>query len=295
MAGTEPWITLRRGYEDSLKVLNDPSREVYVALEDHEVTGFLILNMNGAFVGYVQTICVAPNWRSKGLGSTLLKFAEERIFRESPNVFMCVSSFNTGAQRLYDRLGYERIGELKDYIVPGHSEILLRKTTGPLREFKKVETPDVVPRNKSIVRRYYEDLWNKWDLSRIEDLIAEDILFRGSLGVSVTGREGFKDYVHMVRDAFPDFHNTIEELIAEDERIAARLTYTGTHKGELFGMAATGKQVSYSGAAIFRIVRDHIVEGWVLGDTRGLVNQLRGSPPGGLMTGAASDQSRRDC
>jgi ribosomal protein S18 acetylase RimI-like enzyme len=65
-----------------------------------------------------------------------MAFAERRILAETPNVFICVSSFNDGARRLYERLGYEVVGELKDYIVAGHSEILLRKTIGPLTGFR---------------------------------------------------------------------------------------------------------------------------------------------------------------
>jgi ribosomal-protein-alanine N-acetyltransferase len=67
----------------------------------------------------------------------LIEFSEKRIFTEAPNVFMCVSSFNTKAKDLYERLGYEIIGELKDYILSGQSEILMRKTLAPLTEFKK--------------------------------------------------------------------------------------------------------------------------------------------------------------
>jgi ribosomal protein S18 acetylase RimI-like enzyme len=66
----------------------------------------------------------------------LLEFAEERIFRESPNVFLFCSSFNHDAMRLYHRLGYERIGEIKDFVIAGAGEILLRKTIGPLTTFK---------------------------------------------------------------------------------------------------------------------------------------------------------------
>lgn len=137
MAISEPWTTLRRNYDASLKMLTDPSREVYVALIDGEIVGFTVLNMHGAFVGYIQSVCVAPEWRRRGVGSQLVAFAEERIFRETPNVFICVSSFNRDALRLYERLGYGVIGELKDYIVTGHSEILLRKTIAPLADFKK--------------------------------------------------------------------------------------------------------------------------------------------------------------
>jgi ribosomal protein S18 acetylase RimI-like enzyme len=66
-------------------------------------------------------------------------YAEKHIFSRTPNVFICVSSFNSAARKLYERLGYQTIGELKDYIVSGHSEILLRKTIGPLSEFKEKE------------------------------------------------------------------------------------------------------------------------------------------------------------
>jgi ribosomal protein S18 acetylase RimI-like enzyme len=65
----------------------------------------------------------------------MVAFAEQRILKASPNVFMCVSSFNHDARRLYERLGYRVVGELTDYLVHGHSEILLRKTTGPMAGF----------------------------------------------------------------------------------------------------------------------------------------------------------------
>jgi ribosomal protein S18 acetylase RimI-like enzyme len=136
MAASEPWITLRRDAGAALVILTDPGRESYVAFLEGELVGFIILVMHGAFVGYVQSVCVAPERRSLGLGRRLMAFAEERIFRETPNVFLNVASFNPEAQRLYERLGYEVVGELRDYIVPGHSEILMRKSTGPLAEFK---------------------------------------------------------------------------------------------------------------------------------------------------------------
>lgn len=132
MAASEPWLTLGRSYETSLSIVLDPTREVYVALVDGVVAGFLILCLTGPFVGYLQTVAVAPGHRGRGLGRQLIGFAEERIFAEFPNVFMCVSSFNPGARRLYLKLGYEEIGELRDYLLRGHSEILLRKTRGPL-------------------------------------------------------------------------------------------------------------------------------------------------------------------
>jgi len=132
MAGTEPWITLKRDYGSCLRVVHDETRERYVACDGDRLAGLLILNLRGAFVGYIQTVCAAPEHRGRGVGTALVAFAEERIFRDHRNAFICVSDFNHGARRLYERLGYRLVGELTDYIVAGHSELLLRKTRGPL-------------------------------------------------------------------------------------------------------------------------------------------------------------------
>ena len=136
MASSEPWITLRRDYAASLKTITEPTKEVYVAVMEGEIVAFAILNMNGAFVGYIQSVCTAPHWRGKGIGSQLMAYVEERIFSDVPNAFICVSSFNEGARRLYERLGYEVIGELKDFIIAGYSEILMRKTIAPLADYR---------------------------------------------------------------------------------------------------------------------------------------------------------------
>jgi ribosomal-protein-alanine N-acetyltransferase len=138
MATSEPWLTLGRTMDRSLAILRDRDlQEVYVAEYDGTAVGFVILVTQGAFTGYIRTVAVHADWRSRGLGRTLIAFAEERIFRDSPNVFLCVSSFNARARSLYERLGYETVGELRDYIVRGHSEWLMRKSFGPLSEFRR--------------------------------------------------------------------------------------------------------------------------------------------------------------
>jgi ribosomal protein S18 acetylase RimI-like enzyme len=135
MSSSEPWITLNRSYERSLTIVSDPARELYVARRDGAVAGFILLTMKGQFPGYITTICVDALARGGGIGTQLVAFAEQRIHRESPNVFLCVSSFNTGAKRLYERLGFEFVGTLKDFIVAGHDELLYRKTIGPWSTF----------------------------------------------------------------------------------------------------------------------------------------------------------------
>ncbi len=127
---------------------------------------------------------------------------------------------------------------------------------------------------KALVRRYYSEVWNQWSSPALEELISPDITFRGSIGTAVNGIAQFRQYVSKIRAAFPDFHNHIEELIAEGEKVAARLTYTGTHRGELLGFPATGNKVTYSGIAIFEFAESKIVRGYVLGDTETLKRQL---------------------
>ena len=135
MASSEPWLTLRRTIDACRRLVSDPSREVYVARAAGELIGFLILAMMGPFPGYIQTVCVVPDRRGGGVGSLLLAFAETRVFKDSPNVFLCASSFNPRARELYERSGYTLIGELTNYLVAAHSELLYRKTRGPWNEF----------------------------------------------------------------------------------------------------------------------------------------------------------------
>jgi len=161
MANSEPWITLGRDYKASVQTLSDTSKEIYVACVTGEIVGFIIINMKGAFVGYIQTICVSPVQRGNGIGSALLQFAENRIFTETANVFMCVSSFNGNAQKLYQRLGYEVVGELKDYIVSGHSEMLLRKTIASLNDFMKEDARDI-----RIVQEHIQEAESKPSIMR---------------------------------------------------------------------------------------------------------------------------------
>ncbi len=132
--------------------------------------------------------------------------------------------------------------------------------------------------NRQLIVRYYEEMWNHWRFELIPALIADDIVFRGSLGIDVSGHAGFREYMGTVRGAFPDFRNYIEEMIVEGDRLAALLTYRGTHSGTLLGVPASGQEVEYSGVAIFRIREARVVSGWVLGDTVSLWKQIGSTP-----------------
>ncbi len=127
MAGSEPWLTFRRDLEECRAVLGRPGTELFVALEQERMAGFILLAPYGlAGSPYVASIAVAAEARGQGIGSQLLRFAEER-FADRGHIFLLVSSFNQRAQELYRRHGYEFVGELKEYIVAGHSELILHK------------------------------------------------------------------------------------------------------------------------------------------------------------------------
>ncbi len=133
MFESDPWRTLGYPYEDLAAALAPVEREIYVVKDGGAVAGFVVISMRGILAGYVQSIAIAAPHRGRGLGTELMRFVEQRVFRERPNVFLFVSSFNHGARRLYESLGYERVGTVKDFLVAGYDEHLMRKTIGPLR------------------------------------------------------------------------------------------------------------------------------------------------------------------
>ena len=131
MSKTDPWITLGLNYDQCLKAFEGDCKEVYVVSCEKEIVGFVILQVCGSFSGYIQTLCIREDQRGKGIGTQLLEFCEERILKFSPNVFICVSSFNKDAERLYYKFGFKLVGELDNFIKEGFTELLLRKTVGP--------------------------------------------------------------------------------------------------------------------------------------------------------------------
>jgi steroid delta-isomerase-like uncharacterized protein len=127
---------------------------------------------------------------------------------------------------------------------------------------------------RELVDRFYTEAWNRWDDSAVTGLLAEDFLFRGSLGDEVRGRDGWRGYRDKIRAAVPDFHNEVVDLVVSGDRAAARLVYSGHHHGELLGVRGTGGWISYSGAAFFTARDGFLVQAWVLGDLATLRRQL---------------------
>ncbi|MBA7559052.1 MAG: ester cyclase [Dehalococcoidia bacterium] len=135
--------------------------------------------------------------------------------------------------------------------------------------------------NKAVLRRVAEEIFNKGDLAVVDEVIASNYVYHGSGGQEYKSPEGFKQIVTMFRNAFPDLHMTVEDMVAEGDKVAHRLTIRGTHKGELMGIAPTGKQVTISAVTISRFAGGKEAEAWSNLDQLGMYQQLGVAPPTG--------------
>ena len=118
-------------------------------------------------------------------------------------------------------------------------------------------------------------MFNKGNLDVADEHIAPDYENHDpAMPADIHGPEGFKDYVSMYRSAFPDLHIEIEDQIAEGDKVATRWTGTGTHEGELAGIAPTHNHVTLPGMEIVRISEGKLVEGWEGYDSMTMMRQL---------------------
>ena len=129
--------------------------------------------------------------------------------------------------------------------------------------------------NKMLVRRAIEEVWNKGNLTAIEEFVARDFVIHVSTpGSDIHGPEGARRFVAALREAFPDIHFTIEDQIAEGDRVVTRWTARATHTGTFQGMPPTGRQVRMAATDIDRIADGKVVECWSQMDDLSLMQQL---------------------
>jgi steroid delta-isomerase-like uncharacterized protein len=132
--------------------------------------------------------------------------------------------------------------------------------------------------NKAAARAVM-DAFNSGDLDSLDDVVAADSVDHDQYNpFAGEGREGLKKSIAMYRQAFPDLTMTIEDQVAEGDRVVTRWTATGTHQGELMGAAPTGKSSTVTGIGIDRFEEGRIVEAWGNWDTLGMVQQLGLAP-----------------
>jgi steroid delta-isomerase-like uncharacterized protein len=161
------------------------------------------------------------------------------------------------------------------------------------RALKKRRTT-MSEQNKTSVRRLFEEVWNKGLVPVADELFAPTYTHHDSSTLDVgRGPEGEKKRVTLYRNAFPDIRFTIEDIIAEGETVVARWTCRGTHKGDLNGIAPTGKQFNITGVSIARFTNSKMFEGFVNWDALGLMQQLGVVPELGKVKAVAASTSAR--
>ena len=135
--------------------------------------------------------------------------------------------------------------------------------------------------NKTFMRHFYEEVFNKRNLAAIDDFVAPTFVNHSASQLGMIGGdiEHVKQFVSMVMQSFPDLHYTVEDLIAEGDQVVARLTISGSQQGAFMGIPATGKHATFSDIEIFRITGGRAVECWVQADFLGLLQQLGVIPP----------------
>ena len=127
---------------------------------------------------------------------------------------------------------------------------------------------------RQLVERFYYDVWNQADENVARLILAPAFRFRASLGPEKRGPEGFIEYLRLIHAALADYTCEIEDLVEETYRAAARMRFSGRHRGTLFGVEATGRQIAWSGAAFFETNDNQITALWVLGDIDSVKQQL---------------------
>lgn len=127
---------------------------------------------------------------------------------------------------------------------------------------------------KALNRRFVEEVVNQGNFDAIDELIDPGVVDHAVPPGFPTGREGTKQFVSMTRSAFPDLHLTIEDMIAEGDKVVERGTWNGTHEGEFMGIPATGRRVTVSQVDITRVADGRMVEHWGQLDTLELMRHL---------------------
>ena len=128
--------------------------------------------------------------------------------------------------------------------------------------------------HKQIVTREIEALWNNHELTTIDELYSADSVLQYPGQPPIRGRDQLRQFVEMYLSAFPDLSMTIDDMIAEGDRVACRYTQQGTHEGRLLGLAPTHNRIQITGIAIRRFEDRAVAELWLNDDSVGLLRQL---------------------
>jgi steroid delta-isomerase-like uncharacterized protein len=147
--------------------------------------------------------------------------------------------------------------------------------------------------NKTLVRRWFKEIWSKGNLAVADQIVAPNYANHDPAGpMPESGREGLKKHVTAYRTALADLTFTIDDALAEGNKVTVRWTARSTHKGVLMGIAPTGKPVTVTGISVVRVTGGKVAEHWVTWDALGMMQQLGAIPPLGQATDQAASATR---
>jgi steroid delta-isomerase-like uncharacterized protein len=132
-------------------------------------------------------------------------------------------------------------------------------------------------KNKAIVLRHWEEVVSKGKLDLIDETFAPDFVAHEA-DQDIRGPEGVRQFIVMLRAAFPDLQVTVEDVLAEGDKVVQRWSARGSHQGELMGLAPSGKRISVAGITISHFEGGKVAEEWELYDTMGMMQQLGAIP-----------------
>jgi len=138
-----------------------------------------------------------------------------------------------------------------------------------------------VEENKALIRRLYDEVFAKWNFGVVGELVGSEFVGHEMPPGTPRGPVGFKQFYDSLRLAFPDLRYTVDDVIAEGDRVVVRWTWRCTHQGDFMGVAATGKRATVTGMAIYRVAGGKCVERWVELSLLGLLQQLGAVPAPG--------------
>lgn len=250
LPGQEPGI---EGLKKAYQMFSDPFPDIYYIFDDIIAEGDLVVGRG--------IITATHKGEFFGVPATGKKVAwtGTRLFRLKNNM-LTEGWFNLDMLSLMQQMG----------VVPTPPDAQAGPVTPPEKITGAPSTPEA---NRALMERFIDEVWNKGNLD-----VADEVFHPQATSPSAPqlppGAEGVKMIAGMFRSAFPDYWMKITHLVAEGDRVAARFTQGGTHKGDLMGIAATGKEVSWTEIGILRIADGKVVESWYEVDMMGMMQQL---------------------
>jgi len=149
-------------------------------------------------------------------------------------------------------------------------------------------TGDVAAANKNLLRRFYKEVYVDWSMALVDEVVSPRFTSHDWPEGGPIGPQGFRNFYAAIRSALPDARYTVDDIVAEGDRVAVRWRLLGTHEGDFRGIAPTGRAIVLKGIAIYRVEGGKLMERWVVSDLHGVLEEIRESSPRQIRREAAA-------